>query len=195
MAPIKIPTLVLGLFITINNLMAQDNYSLSTQTVTINGTSNLHKWNERVENLSGKGDIKQAFDKSISIQTLNIVVPVNSIKSDESGMISKTYKALKGDRFPEITLTLTEPVANIPFGANAYSALAKGRLTIAGVTRSIIIPVKITVDKDDKKIIIDGAQQIKMTDYGIDPPTALLGMLKTGDIVTINFKTGFSSLN
>ncbi|HEY9000634.1 MAG TPA: YceI family protein [Mucilaginibacter sp.] len=194
MTPIKITALVLGLFIATNNLMAQDNYSLSTQTVTINGTSNLHNWSERVEKISGKGDVKQASDKSISLETLNIIVQVNSIKSDESGMITRTYKALKGDKYPEITLTLTEPVANIPYGANAYPVSAKGRLTIAGVTRPIIIPVKITCN-GDKKIIIDGVQQIKMTDYGIDPPTALLGMLKTRDIVTINFKTSFSSLN
>ena len=194
MTYIKIIAFFGALFITINDLMAQDNYSLSSQTITINGTSNLHNWNERIEKISGKSDVRQASDKSLSIQTLNIVVQVNSLKSDESGMISRTFKALKGDRYPEITLMLTEPVANIPYGANAYPAYAKGRLTIAGVTRSIIIPVKITLN-EDKKIIIDGTQQIKMTDYGIDPPTALLGMLKTRDIVTINFKTSFSSLN
>ena len=31
-----------------------------------------------------------------------------------------------------------------------------------------------------------------MTDYGVDPPTAMFGMLKTGDAITINFETTFS---
>ncbi|HEY2583884.1 MAG TPA: YceI family protein [Mucilaginibacter sp.] len=190
----KILSLVVGLISSINIAIAQDNYSLSTQVVTINGTSNLHGWHENVEKVTGKIEVKQNADKSLSLQGLSIIVNVNSIKSDESGMNSRTYKALKADKFPEITFALIEPLANIPAGAKAHSASAIGHLTIAGVTRSIIIPVKITLD-EDKKITVDGVQQVKMTDYGIDPPTALLGMLKTGDVVIIDFKTSFSSMN
>jgi len=191
----RIPALGFVLFITINNLMAQDNYAVSNQLITIDGTSNLHSWHQKVEKISGKGEVKLAVDKSLSLQALSIVIKVSSIKGSEgSGMDNKAYKALKADKFPEITFSLTEPLANIPYGVNAFPAAAKGRLTIAGVTRSIIMPVKIAVS-EDKKIIVDGIQQVKMTDYGIDPPTALLGMLKTGDTITINFKTTFSSLN
>jgi len=190
----KTPLLLFVLLVAVNHLMAQDNYSLSTEVVTVNGTSNLHAWHQNVGKISGKGEVKQAADKSLSMQTLNIIIQVNSIKADESGMNSRTYKALKADKFPEITFSLTEPIANIPSGANAFATTAKGRLTIAGVTKPVTMPVKITIG-EDKKITIDGIQPVKMTDHGIDPPTALLGMLKTGDVVTINFKTTFSSAN
>ena len=40
-----------------------------------------------------------------------------------------------------------------------------------------------------------GAQQVKMTDYGVDPPTALFGVLKTGDAITISFNTTFAFVN
>jgi polyisoprenoid-binding protein YceI len=195
MKQFKFPILFFVLLTSVTNLIAQDNYALSAQLTTIDGTSNLHGWHQKIEKISGKGEVKQGADKSLSLQALNIVIQVNSIKGSEgSGMDSKAYKALKADKFPEITFALTEPVANIPYGASTYSVAAKGHLTIAGVTRSITMPVKIALS-EDKKIIVDGVQQVKMTDYGIDPPTALLGMLKTGDVITINFKTTFSSLN
>ena len=38
-----------------------------------------------------------------------------------------------------------------------------------------------------------GVQTIKMTDYGVTPPVALFGTLTTGDEITINFKTNFST--
>ncbi|HEY4324171.1 MAG TPA: YceI family protein [Mucilaginibacter sp.] len=190
----KILSAVVGLISTINIVIAQDNYSLSTQTTIITGTSNLHAWHENVQKILGKGEVKQNADKTLSLQAFSIIISVNAIKSDESGMNSKTYKALKADKFPEITFILAEPIANIPLGAKAHSATAAGRLTIAGVTKTVTIPVKITLS-EDKKMNVDGLQQIKMTDFGIAPPTALLGMLKTGDVVTIDFKTSFSAIN
>jgi polyisoprenoid-binding protein YceI len=194
MKQLKTPSLLFAFLFVVSTAMAQDNYSLTTHVTTINGTSNLHAWHENVEKITGKGEVKQNADKTVSLQAFSLTINVNAIKSDESGMNSRTYKALKGDKFPEITFVLTEPIVNVPAGAKAHSVTASGHLTIAGVTKSITIPVKITLN-EDKKIVIEGAQPVKMTDYGMDPPTALLGMLKTGDTVTIDFKTTFSALN
>ena len=191
----KITVFFAFLLFTINILKAQDNYALSTNLVTITGTSTLHNWNEKVESISGKGNVKKNADKSLSLQSFKIIIKVNSIKSNEgSSMNNKTYKTLKADKYPEITFVLTEPVANIPYGANAYVVTTKGLLTIAGVTKPIIMPLKITLN-DEKKITVDGAQQIKMTDYGMDPPTLFFGTIKVGDNITVNFKTTFSSIN
>jgi polyisoprenoid-binding protein YceI len=178
-----------------NNLQAQDNYSISAFTVTIDGTSNLHSWNERVEKVSGKGIVNWSANKSFALQSFNIVMQVNSIKSDEgSTMNNKTYKALKSDQFPAITFLLTDPLALLAPGVSSHSVAAKGKLTIAGVTKPVTIPIKISEDAN-KKITIVGSQEVKMTDYGVDPPTALFGVLKTGDAITISFNTTFSSIN
>jgi polyisoprenoid-binding protein YceI len=175
------------------SLMAQSSYQLSAYAVTINGTSNLHNWNEKAEKISGKGDVKQNADKSFTLQSFSVAVPVKSIKSDEGSIMdNKTYNALKAGKFPEIIFSLTEPL-NVPDGANSYAATAKGRLTIAGATRAVTMPVKITIE--DKKITVEGVQVIKMTDFGTNPPTAMLGMLKVGDQVSVSFKAAFSMVN
>jgi hypothetical protein len=42
------------------------------------------------------------------------------------------------------------------------------------------------------KLVFEGSQKIKMTDYGVAPPTALLGVLKTDDDIVLSFKTNFT---
>jgi len=192
----KLRTIILlaAMLMTADHLQAQAKYSLSAYTVTIDGTSNLHSWNESVQTVNGKGMINWNAAKDFTLQSFNIVMEVNSIKSDEgSTMNNKTYKALKSDKFPQIIFLLTTPVS-IPLGANGYSIIAKGNLTIAGVTKAVSMPIKISAD-GQKKITIAGAQQVKMSDYGIDAPTALFGVLKTGDMITIGFNTTFTSSN
>ena len=189
-------TFLLGaLLVTANKIQAQDNYSVSAFTVTIDGTSNLHSWNEKVEKVSGKGVIKPGTGKEFTLRSFNIIMEVNSIKSTEgSTMNNKTYKALKSDKFPEISFLLTDPVLAIPGGSGSYTVTAKGTLTIAGVTKDVSMPIKISEDAN-KKITVVGTRKVKMSDYGVKPPTAMLGILKTGDVITINFNTTFSALN
>jgi len=127
-------SLLLGiLLILTNNSQAQNNYTLSTYTVTIDGTSNLHNWDEIVGNVSGKGVVKLDPNKNFTLQSFNIVMQVNSIRSKEGSIMNnKTYKALKSDRFPEIVFALTGPVVSIPSGASSNIVNVTGNLTIAG---------------------------------------------------------------
>jgi len=101
---------------------------------------------------------------------------------------------LKADQFPQITFVLTDPLANLPYGANQLPVSVKGLLTIAGVTKSVSIPLKISIT-DQNKITVDGAPRIKMTDFDVDPPTMFFGTVKVGAMITFNFNTTFSSVN
>jgi polyisoprenoid-binding protein YceI len=187
----KILISVVALLATVTSLSAQSNYSLCSYLATINGTSNIETWSEKIREISGNGYIKQNIDKSFTLRSFKIIMQVNSIKSDQGAILeNRTYKALKADKFPVITFVLTEPVDNIPYVSTPYSVTGKGCLTIAGVSRDITMPCKITFS-GEKKITVDGEQQVKMTDYNIDPPTIFFGMIKTGNIITISFKTTF----
>jgi len=158
-------------------------------TVSIHGTSNLHSWDETVKDVSGSSTINWNSDGSFDMETMVIKMEVRSIKSDMgSAMNNNTYKALKADACPEITFTLTTPIKSIP--AKAYETVftAKGNLTIAGVTKPVDMQVKVYMPKQGE-LVFDGSQTIKMTDYGVAPPVAMFGTLKTGNEITISFKT------
>jgi polyisoprenoid-binding protein YceI len=160
--------------------------------VLIHGTSNLHNWNEKVQKVKGEGEINWNDDGSFDLSSINIIMDVHSIKGDMGSVMNKnTYKALKADKNPQITFLINTPIHTITANATENKVMAKGNLTIAGVTRPIEIEVKLTM-QDKNKLIFEGSQIVKMSDFGIQPPTAFFGALKTGDKITISFKTGFN---
>jgi len=171
-------------------------YNLSKDySVSIHGTSNLHSWDESVEIVLGDAVVNWNDDGSFDIAAVNIKMNVLSIKSDMGSIMnSNTYKALKADQNPEVFFKLTIPVKSTPAGSKEWKVAAKGNLTIAGVTKSVDVNVKISV-RENGILAIEGLQTIKMSDYSIDPPTALFGTLKTGDEITINFKVNLISIN
>jgi len=160
-------------------------------TVTILGTSNLHNWNETVATVSGDGSVTWNEDGTFDLNTINLKMDVHSIKSDMGSIMNNnTYKALKADNNPEIIFVLAIPDKAIKANSAATTVSVKGTLTIAGKTQPIEMQVKISM-QGHNLLSFTGSQTIKMTDYGISPPTALLGTLKTGDEITIQFKTNF----
>ena len=159
-------------------------------TVGIHGTSNLHDWDENVVTVTGDGIVDWNGDANFDLNAMNITMVVSSIKSTEGSMMDKnTYKALKADDHPDITFVLMAPVKSIQVGTHVIAA--KINLTIAGVTKAIDMPVTATAVAHGN-ISFEGSKAIKMTDYGITPPVALFGTMKTGDEITIKFKTVFA---
>jgi len=173
------------------NTDVKNTYTLSKgYTVSIHGTSNLHDWDENVVTVTGDGNVDWNGDANFDLNAMNIKMVVNSIKSTEGSMMDKnTYKALKADDHPDITFVLTAPVKSIQVGTHVIAA--KINLTIAGVTKAIDMPVTAT-SVAHGNISFEGSKAIKMTDYGITPPVALFGTMKTGNEITIKFKTVFA---
>lgn len=172
----------------------KNTYTLSkAYSVSIHGTSNLHDWDETVKTVTGNGVINWNADGSFDLVAMNIKMDVHSIKSTEgSTMDNNTYKALKADSNPEITFVLNTPVKSI--AASGHSITAKINLSVAGVTKTVDMTVNATASGHGN-VTFEGSKTIKMTDYGIDPPKALMGVLKTGDDITIHFKTAFAVNN
>ena len=90
-------------------------------------------------------------------------------------MDKNAYKALNEDDYPTIKFSSTE----------VSSSKIKGHLIINGKSKTVSIPV--STKKSGQSIEISGKYKINMTHYGVEPPTALMGTIKTGEEVTINF--------
>jgi polyisoprenoid-binding protein YceI len=173
---------------------AKNTYTLQKgYTVIINGTSNFHDWNETVGLVNGEGEISWNPDGSFDLNAINIKMNVHSIKSNEGAtMNNNTYKALKANANPEIIFTLNLPVKSIQVKSTEKLISAKGNLTIAGKTKAVNMQVKVFMHAPGE-LAFEGIQTILMTDYDIEPPTALFGTLKTGNKITLSFKTIFNN--
>lgn len=154
--------------------------------MTISGTSNLHDWTTNVEDISLVAELELVNGFVSTVGTVSMSAKVSSIKSDKgSVMDNKTREALKGDKNPNIIYKLRQ--VEIAQMKDKISKLTtEGTLSIAGVTK----PVKMDVfarQLPNGEVEVWGANGISMKDYGMQPPTALMGTIKTGDAVTVRY--------
>ena len=65
----------------------------------------------------------------------------------------------------------------------ASKGTARGRLTIAGTTREVAMPVAVSVDAS-RRVTIEGELRIEVSDFGIEPPSKL-GVISMQDEVVV----------
>lgn len=164
------------------------NYKVNNDfTVKIKGTSNVHDWVSTVENLSGSASISFSENGDIRIDECQVSIPVKSIKSSKGSIMNKkTWKALKLRSNPNIEYRLTS-FENVVKTGNNFTANVTGKLSIAGENQWINMNVN-GKQLNNGGVEIIGSKELKMTDFNIDPPTALMGTMTTGNEITIEFR-------
>lgn len=162
----------------------------SASNMKIEGSSNVHDWEEEVGDFQGTLVAELENGQLVKINQLDFTVIAESIKSEHSAMDKNTYKALKTDKNPKITYEL-EKVNNIDCTSGSKcKVVTTGYLTIAGTKKSVELTFDATVSGD--KIVLAGDKTIKMSEYKIEAPTAMFGAITTDDEVKINFNTVFT---
>ena len=178
-------------------IMAQSIYKLTPNKnakVIVNGKSNVHDWEMTSTGIESQGVFKfNSKDELIGLSVFNFTVLAKSLKSGKSSMDSRTYKSIKADEFPKISYKLTYAEVTM-VQANKYSIQTTGLLTIAGKTQSISMKVMALVNAD-QSISCHGAEKLMLTDYGIEPPSFMLGAMKVGNDLIIKFDLSYAKPN
>lgn len=94
------------------------------------------------------------------------------------------YNALKARDYPEMTIELEAIEALGPLPATWTDLKVWTKITIAGVTQKVLLPARIR-QPGEGRWQIKSKKELKMTDFRIEPPTALMGMIRTYDEITI----------
>lgn len=165
-------------------VLSQNTYRISLTSLVIKGTSNVHKWESKVTQLSGSADLTFEGTQLKKLTQSRFEIPVKSIKSSKGSMMdNKTYQALKSTECANITFQLISSSLE----ANGTKLNASGTLTVACVPKTIDL-VSTLKEVNNGQYTLTGSVKMKMTDFGIKPPTALLGTMVTGDDITIEYE-------
>jgi polyisoprenoid-binding protein YceI len=121
----------------------------------------------------------------VGLEGFGLTFPVHSLKSGESGMDSKAYGAMRAKSGGNIVFAASASTI-VPGAANQFSVKSSGNLTITGVTKPVVLTAACVI-KADGSITCTGTDKLLMSDYQIKPPTYMLGALKTGNALTIDF--------
>jgi len=168
-------------------LTAQNGYQLSSnQEFKVSGTSSLHDWDMVSEGARGQATMVIENGEIKEIQNLRVDLPVKSLKSGNNRMDRTAYNSIDADKHEYVRFELTG-VRNI----TSQQILATGNLTIAGTTRPVTLRSNYTVN--GSTVQFSGAHNIKFSQFEVDPPTALLGTVRTGDDLKISFDVNFNT--
>ncbi|MFP3860461.1 MAG: YceI family protein [Bacteroidales bacterium] len=168
----------------------QKSLKLSDFNLKIEGTSSLHDWEMEVNEVEGYTQTLFNSPTVAGIEDAEIVVKVKSIKSDKSLMNKKTYNALKADDYSEISFEM-QSVNDLKSSGSQFSGKALGDLTIAGKSERVLIPFKGKVNNNGSGITVLGEYSLNMTEYDVEPPKAMMGSIKTGEDVTLEYEFTF----
>ena len=180
--------LALLAFVLVCGVLARaDRFTQATGSVVkIEGTSTLHAWTMEAPVINGRVDAPAPAQLDSAPATAVVTIPVAAIKSEHAKMDKLMAEALKARQHPEIRYELVD--VDLTNGTDAaFATKTKGKLTIAGVTREVEMTVNGSREADGR-YVLTGQAPIRMTDYGIKPPTAMLGTIKTGDDVKVTFR-------
>lgn len=142
----------------------------------IEGDSNFRAWSCEAQKAEAAVDLgKPAF---------SVQVPVAGFHCNEDLLDGKLREALKADRFPEISFSL-ESEERLP-GAPLRMRLT-GSLTLAGQTGTVTFLAEITPAAGGA-FVARGSVPVLMSSYDVEPPSAMLGLVRAADLVTVNFE-------
>jgi polyisoprenoid-binding protein YceI len=172
------------LMVSVSSAVA-DGFGYSSHKMVINGTSTLHDWSCPASRLKAKGDFTLAGGELQSVSSMWVEADALSIKSDKEDMDAKIYEALKTDQHRNITFMLTT-VRSMTKKGSEWILETTGNLTIAGKTNDVDMTVKATIDANGN-VTFRGEKKLLMTSFGMTPPRAMLGMIKAGDEIRLDF--------
>ncbi len=173
-------------------LRAQTAYHSSSKsaTMTLYGTSTLHDWNMTATVFTADAQYTLTPDNQLgALNALTVSLPVHNLKSEHDGMNDNAYESLKADQNKNITFQLKSATVTSS-GGNKYQIAALGSLSIAGISKAVTLNTTAIVNADGS-ISCSGTVPIKLSEFNIERPSFMLGTMKVGDALTLNYSLIF----
>lgn|SRR5690606_25923572 len=163
--------------------------AVGSAKITVEGTTNVHGYTAETTDVqlvtarvgAFDGDLWTLVETPSLVEAFEIVIPSASLHSTKDGIDKNMHKALKAAEHPTITFRMKSLESK---GASGVHAV--GVLTIAGVSKDVAFDL--TAARSASGVSLTGALPLMMTDYGVKPPKAMMGMMRTDPKVTLSIE-------
>jgi polyisoprenoid-binding protein YceI len=180
------------------SLFAQDRTLTvqGTPQMKIDGDSNVRSWDADVTRMNATLVLQSVDELSLenlspeTFKSLEITIPVQSIESGSRGLTSNIHKYLKGSDYPNITFNL-DRITDIVRENGTALITAEGVINAAGKDQPVTMTVTASMNNDGS-INFSGEQDLLMTSFDIDPPTAVLGTVRARDEFQVIYNVNFN---
>ncbi len=162
--------------------MAQPrNLNLSKESkLWIEGTSTVKSFTCAATKVEVSVAAEPGAAPSDLVQSASLVVPVSALDCRNDTMNGHMRKALKATPTSTISWKLDS------YRVEGTNVVMNGKLTIAGKENPIELRATGAADNAGT-IRLKGSTKFKMTEYGVKPPSLMMGTMKVGDLVTVGY--------
>ena len=124
-----------------------------------------------------------AGEKAVS--NVEVTVPAEKLDCRNGTMNEHMRKAIKAKDHPTIVFRAVS--YDLAKSGDSVGVALDGSLTLGGVQKPIAI--KATAKRGaDGTLVVTGTRDIRMTEFGLKPPTLMLGTMKVDEKITVGFE-------
>lgn len=163
----------------------------STSTVRVEGTSSVRSWRCASERVTGSVTTAPA-DAPTTIAGLQgvlqrgeISIPVSTLDCANGTMNNHMRNALQAQQNPTLRFRMTSATVTARSETEGTVRM-NGTLSIAGRDNPVTIDGTVARGADGE-LRVRGSKQIQMTQWGVRPPSLMMGTMRVHDPVTIHF--------
>jgi hypothetical protein len=184
---------LLGSVLSVGEATAPGLHAAPESTLWLDGDSTLHPFTSRATRLEVNAtldpgsaasltpEIYNAVVQRSAVKALTVTIPVRELKSKESGLDKNMYKALKVDACPAIEFRLDK----YRVGVSSPPLQATGTLRIACQEKPVTLDANLAPEPGGLRL--QGEYALLMSEFGVKPPTLMLGAIKVRDRVVIHY--------
>jgi polyisoprenoid-binding protein YceI len=118
------------------------------------------------------------------VTSVGVRVPAAKLDCSNETMNGHMRKALKSDVSPMITFDVAS--YELMTAGTQQQAKLTGTLNLGGTARPITVDAVLVQDPAGS-LRVKGSYDLRMTEYGLKPPTLMMGTMKVKELVKVNF--------
>ncbi len=158
--------------------------------LSIWGSTNIipFRLTQRICTFTGKSPIitVNTLGNKVRLTENNISIPVCNFESDNKMALRDFRKLIQEDQYPFIQLTVNQIEAyTSKENTKQTVATANIQLTITGKTRNYLLNFE--TQNRDNQLELKGKKRISIRDFGLEPPVAMMGLIKVSEWIDIQF--------
>ena len=155
----------------------------------LEGTSNVKNFKCTSTALQATVDasadaVRAVLTGTKAVNSVQLVVPIKTLDCSNGTMNGHMQEALKAKEHAEISFKLVS--YELAKGDSVEKGTLNGVLNINGTDQTIALPVALAAGAGGA-LRVTGKYELNMKDYAVKPPSLMLGTMKVGEKVTVNF--------
>ena len=134
---------------------------------------------------SGADAVAAVLAGEKAVSTIEVTVPAEKLDCRNGTMNEHMRKALKAKEFPTVVFRATS--YDLARGTESVGVTLNGTLTLGGVEKPITVNAQAKPGTDGT-LVVSGTREVRMTEFGLKPPSLMLGTMKVDEKITVGFE-------